>query len=184
MATPTYAVLPAGADGPARTDGVGAQTTGSRRALARRAIVMLALVLYPMSICWHGRVSRAVHSMIEVARVSATAVEHLPPRRCRGAAGHRGGTALALMEALETMARLLFWLQTLPRASSMPGFRWVTICGRTAVGNIAGFVFLLLLLERISRRGARSFVSHRKRLRNVYHCVVYACGAVLFCVLR
>jgi iron(III) transport system permease protein len=50
---------------------------------------------------------------------------------------------------------------------------------------LLGFVFLVLLLERLTRRGAAFHsVSHRKRLRNVYQLRgLRAAVAVMFCVL-
>jgi iron(III) transport system permease protein len=154
------------------------------------AVVMLALVLYPyVYLLARAAFLEQSDSMIEVARVSG----YGPWGSFRRVAlplarpGIVAGTALALMEALADYGTVAYFgVQTFTTGI----FRaWFSLGDHVAAAQLSamllGFVFLVLLLERITRRGAAFHsVSHRKRLRNVYPLRgLRAAVAVLFCVL-
>ncbi len=154
------------------------------------AVVMLALVLYPyVYLLARAAFLEQSDSMIEVARVSG----YSPWGTFRRVAlplarpGIVAGTALALMEALADYGTVAYFgVQTFTTGI----FRaWFSLGDHVAAAQLSamllGFVFLVLLLERITRRGAAFHsVSHRKRLRNVYPLRgLRAVVAVMFCVL-
>jgi len=154
------------------------------------AIVMLALVLYPyVYLLARAAFLEQSDSMLEVARVSGYGPWSTFRRVALPLArpGIVAGTALALMEALADYGTVAYFgVQTFTTGI----FRaWFSLGDHAAAAQLSaillGFVFLVLLIERISRRGAAFHsVSHRKRLRNVYHLRgVRAVAAVLFCVL-
>ena len=154
------------------------------------AIVMLALVLYPyVYLLARAAFLEQSDSMLEVARVSGYGPWGTFRRVALPLArpGIVAGTALALMEALADYGTVAYFgVNTFTTGI----FRaWFSLGDHTAAAQLSamllGFVFLLLLLERISRRGAAFHsTSHRKRLRNVYHLRgVRAAAAVLFCVV-
>jgi len=154
------------------------------------AIVMLALVLYPyVYLLARAAFLEQSDSMIEVARVSGYGPWSTFRRVALPLArpGIVAGTALALMEALADYGTVAYFgVQTFTTGIF---HAWFSLGDHLAAAQLSaillGFVFLLLLLERISRRGAAFHsVSHRKRLRNVYHLRgIRAAVAVLFCVL-
>ncbi len=152
------------------------------------AIVMLALVLYPyVYLLARAAFLEQSDSMLEVARVSGYGPWGTFRRVALPLArpGIVAGTALALMEALADYGTVAhFGVNTFTTGI----FRaWFSLGDHAAAAQLSamllGFVFLLLLLERISRRGAAFHsTSHRKRLRNVYHLRgARAVVAVLFC---
>ncbi len=154
------------------------------------AIVMLALVLYPyVYLLARAAFLEQSDSMLEVARVSGYGPWGTFRRVALPLArpGIVAGTALALMEALADYGTVAYFgVQTFTTGI----FRaWFSLGDHMAAAQLSamllGFVFLLLLLDRISRRGAAFHsTSHRKRLRNVYHLHgVRAAAAVLFCVV-
>lgn len=154
------------------------------------AIIMLALVLYPyVYLLARAAFLEQSDSMLEVARVSGYGPWGTFRRVALPLArpGIVAGTALALMEALADYGTVAYFgVQTFTTGI----FRaWFSLGDHTAAAQLSamllGFVLLLLLLERVSRRGAAFHsTSHRKRLRNVYRLRgVRAVVAVLFCVV-
>ncbi len=154
------------------------------------AIIMLSLVLYPyVYLLARAAFLEQSDSMLEVARVSG----YGPWGTFRKVAlplarpGIVAGTALALMETLADYGTVAYFgVQTFTTGI----FRaWFSLGDHAVAAQLSaillGFVFLVLLLERLSRRGAAFHsVSHRKRLRNVYHLRGWrASVAVLFCVM-
>ncbi len=154
------------------------------------AVLMLSLVLYPyVYLLARAAFLEQSDSMLEVARVSGYGPWGTFRRVALPLArpGIVAGTALALMETLADYGTVAYFgVQTFTTGI----FRaWFSLGDHLAAAQLSamllGFVFLLLLLERISRRGAAFHSnSHRKRLRNVYHLRgPRALAAVLFCVV-
>jgi iron(III) transport system permease protein len=154
------------------------------------AVVMLALVLYPyVYLLARAAFLEQSDSMLEVARVSGYGPWGTFRRVALPLArpGIVAGTALALMEALADYGTVAYFgVQTFTTGI----FRaWFSLGDHVAAAQLSamllGFVFLVLLLERVTRRGAAFHsVSHRKRLRNVYQLRgLRAAVAVMFCVL-
>jgi iron(III) transport system permease protein len=154
------------------------------------AVVMLALVLYPyVYLLARAAFLEQSDSMLEVARVSGYGPWGTFRRVALPLArpGIVAGTALALMEALADYGTVAYFgVQTFTTGI----FRaWFSLGDHVAAAQLSamllGFVFLVLLLERLTRRGAAFHsVSHRKRLRNVYQLRgLRAAVAVMFCVL-
>lgn len=154
------------------------------------AIVMLSLVLYPyVYLLARAAFLEQSDSMLEVARVSGYGPWSTFRRVALPLArpGIVAGTALALMEALADYGTVAYFgVQTFTTGI----FRaWFSLGDPVAAAQLSamllGFVFLVLLLERVSRRGAAFHsASHRKRLRNVYHLRgARAAVAVSFCVM-
>ncbi len=154
------------------------------------AIIMLSLVLYPyVYLLARAAFLEQSDSMLEVARVSG----YGPWGTFRKVAlplarpGIVAGTALALMETLADYGTVAYFgVQTFTTGI----FRaWFSLGDHAAAAQLSaillGFVFLVLLIERVSRRGAGFHsASHRKRLRNVYRLRGWRSGAaVLFCVM-
>ncbi len=154
------------------------------------AIIMLSLVLYPyVYLLARAAFLEQSDSMLEVARVSG----YGPWATFRKVAlplarpGIVAGTALALMETLADYGTVAYFgVQTFTTGI----FRaWFSLGDHAAAAQLSaillGFVFLVLLIERMSRRGAKFHsLSHRKRLRNVYRLQGWRSGvAVLFCVM-
>jgi iron(III) transport system permease protein len=154
------------------------------------AIIMLSLVLYPyVYLLARAAFLEQSDSMLEVARVSG----YGPWGTFRKVAlplarpGIVAGTALALMETLADYGTVAYFgVQTFTTGI----FRaWFSLGDHMAAAQLSAillsFVFLVLLIEKLSRRGA-SFhnASHRKRLRNVYRLRGWrAAVAVMFCVM-
>lgn len=154
------------------------------------AVVMLALVLYPyVYLLARAAFLEQSDSMLEVARVSGYGPWGTFRRVALPLArpGIVAGTALALMEALADYGTVAYFgVQTFTTGI----FRaWFSLGDHVAAAQLSamllGFVFLVLLLERLTRRGAAFHsASHRKRLRNVYQLRgLRAAVAVMFCVL-
>ena len=152
------------------------------------AMVMFSLVLYPyVYLLARAAFLEQSDSMLEVARVSGFGPWYtfrlvaLPLAR----PGIVAGTALALMEVLADYGTVAYFgVSTFTTGI----FRaWFSLGDHTAAAQLSaillGFVFLLLVLERYSRRGAAFHSSsHRKRLRHVYHLQGWrAVGALSFC---
>ncbi|MFN9489434.1 MAG: ABC transporter permease [Betaproteobacteria bacterium] len=153
------------------------------------AVLMLSLVLYPyVYLLARAAFLEQSDSMLEVARVSG----YGPWGSFRRVAlplarpGSVAGVALALMETLADYGTVsYFGVQTFTTGI----FRaWFSLGDHTAAAQLSavllGFVFLLLLIERLSRsRAGFHNASHRKRLRNVYRLRGWrAALALLFCV--
>ncbi|MBM3373696.1 MAG: iron ABC transporter permease, partial [Betaproteobacteria bacterium] len=153
------------------------------------AVLMLSLVLYPyVYLLARAAFLEQSDSMLEVARVSG----YGPWGSFRRVAlplarpGIVAGVALALMETLADYGTVsYFGVQTFTTGI----FRaWFSLGDHTAAAQLSavllGFVFLLLLIERVSRsRAGFHNASHRKRLRNVYRLRGWrAALALLFCV--
>ncbi len=152
------------------------------------AIVMLSLVLYP----YVYLLSRAAFleqsdSMLEMARVSGygawgTFVHVALPLARPGIVA---GTALALMETLADFGTVAYF--GVPTFTTGIYHAWFSLGDHVAAAQLSatllGFVFLVLLLERVTRaRAGFHSTSHRKRLRNVYHLRgLRAFIAVAFC---
>jgi iron(III) transport system permease protein len=153
------------------------------------AIVMLSLVLYP----YVYLLSRAAFleqsdSMLEVARACGhgpwgTFLKVALPLARPGIVA---GTALALMEALADFGTVAYFGVDTFTTGILRA--WFSLGDPVAAAQLSAmllaFVFLVLLIERATRRRA-SFhsTSHRKRLRNVYHLRGgRAAIAVFFCV--
>jgi iron(III) transport system permease protein len=154
------------------------------------AIIMLSLVLYPyVYLLARAAFLEQSDSMLEVARVSGYGPWGTFRRVALPLArpGIVAGTALALMEALADYGTVsYFGVQTFTTGI----FRaWFSLGDHVAAAQLSaillGFVFLLLLVERLSRsRAGFHNASHRKRLRNVYRLRGWrAAVAVWFCVL-
>jgi len=154
------------------------------------AIIMLSLVLYPyVYLLARAAFLEQSDSMLEVARVSGFGPwgtfrkVALPLAR----PGIVAGTALALMETLADYGTVAYFgVQTFTTGI----FRaWFSLGDHMAAAQLSAillsFVFLVLLIEKLSRRGAGFHsVSHRKRLRNVYRLHGWRAGvAVFFCVM-
>ncbi|HEX2829566.1 MAG TPA: iron ABC transporter permease [Burkholderiales bacterium] len=153
------------------------------------AVVMLSLVLYPyVYLLARSAFLEQSDSMLEVARVCGYGAwgtflrVALPLARPAIVAG----TALALMETLADFGTVsYFGVQTFTTGI----FRaWFSMGDPVAAAQLSavllGFVFLVLLVERVTRaRAGFHDTSHRKRLRNVYRLRGWrAAVAVLFCV--
>jgi iron(III) transport system permease protein len=152
------------------------------------AVVMLSLVLYPyVYLLARSAFLEQSDSMLEVARVCGYGAwgtflrVALPLARPAIVAG----TALALMETLADFGTVsYFGLQTFTTGI----FRaWFSMGDPVAAAQLSamllGFVFLVLLVERVTRaRAGFHNTSHRKRLRNLYRLRGWrAALAVLFC---
>lgn len=153
------------------------------------AVVMLSLVLYP----YVYLLSRAAFleqsdSMLEAARVAG----YGPWRTFRAVAlplarpGIAAGTALALMEALADFGTVsYFGVQTFTTGIFKA---WFSMGDHAAAAQLSaallGFVFLVLWLERGSRRRAAFYTgSQRQRLRHVYALTGWkGVAAFLFCI--
>jgi iron(III) transport system permease protein len=153
------------------------------------AVVMLSLVLYPyVYLLARAAFLEQSDSMLEVARVSGYGPWGTFRRVALPLArpGIVAGVALALMETLADYGTVsYFGVQTFTTGI----FRaWFSLGDHTAAAQLSavllGFVFLLLLIERLSRsRAGFHNASHRKQLRNVYHLRGgRAAVALLFCV--
>ncbi|MGE0559668.1 MAG: ABC transporter permease [Burkholderiales bacterium] len=131
------------------------------------AIVMMSLVLYPyVYLLARAAFLEQSDSMLEVARVSG----YGPWRTFRKVAlplarpGIVAGTALALMEALADYGTVAYFgVQTFTTGIF---HAWYSLGDHAAAAQLSaillGFVFVVLLLERVSRRRAGFYTtSHR-----------------------
>src|SRR5918993_3956040 len=153
------------------------------------AVLMLSLVLYPyVYLLARSAFLEQSDSMLEVARGCGYGAWGTFGRVALPLArpGIVAGTALALMEALADFGTVsYFGVQTFTTGI----FRaWFSLNDTVAAAQLSAvllaFVFLLLLIERVTRaRASFHNTSHRKRLRNVYHLTGTRAGlAILFCV--
>ncbi len=154
------------------------------------AMVMLSLVLYP----YVYLLSRAAFleqsdSMLEMARVSGYGpwgtFLHVALPLARP--GIVAGTALALMETLADFGTVAYFgVQTFTTGIY---HAWFSLGDHVAAAQLSatllGFVFVVLLLERVTRARAKFHTgSSRKRLRNVHHLRgLRAVAAVSFCAV-
>jgi iron(III) transport system permease protein len=152
------------------------------------AAVMLALVLYPyVYLLARAAFLEQSDSMLEMARVSG----YGPWRTFLNVAlplarpGIVAGTALALMETLADFGTVAYF--GVPTFTTGIFRAWFSMGDHVAAAQLSamllGFVFLLMLIERVTRaRAVFHNTSHRKRLRNVYRLGGFpALTAVVFC---
>jgi len=153
------------------------------------AIVMLSLVLYPyVYLLARAAFLEQSDSMLEVARVSGYGPWGTFRRVALPLArpGIVAGTALALMETLADFGTVAYFgVQTFTTGIYRA---WFSLGDPVAAAQLSavllGFVFLVLMIERLTRvrAGFHSSV-HRHRLRNVYALRGWrAAVAILFCV--
>jgi iron(III) transport system permease protein len=138
------------------------------------AVLMFSLVLYPyVYLLARAAFLEQSDSMLEMARVSGYGpwgtFLHVALPLARP--GIVAGTALALMETLADFGTVsYFGVQTFTTGI----FRaWFSLGDHTAAAQLSaallGFVFLVLLIERVTRARAGFYTgSQRKQLRNVY----------------
>jgi iron(III) transport system permease protein len=152
------------------------------------AVIMLSFVLYPyVYLLARAAFLEQSDSMLEAARVCGygawgTFVRVALPLARPGVVA---GTALALMETLADFGTVAYFgVQTFTTGI----FRaWFSLGDPVAAAQLSaallGFVFLLLLIERVTRVRAGFYSSsQRKRLRNVYRLAGWrAALAVLVC---
>jgi len=153
------------------------------------AIVMLSLVLYPyVYLLARAAFLEQSDSMLEVARVSGYGPWGTFRRVALPLArpGIVAGTALALMETLADFGTVAYFgVQTFTTGIYRA---WFSLGDPVAAAQLSavllGFVFLVLMIERLTRARAGFHSSvHRHRLRNVYPLRGWrAAVAILFCV--
>ena len=138
------------------------------------AVVMFSLVLYPyVYLLARAAFLEQSDSMLEMARVSGYSpwgtFLHVALPLARP--GIVAGTSLALMETLADFGTVsYFGVQTFTTGIYRA---WFSLGDHTAAAQLSaallGFVFLILLIERITRARAGFYTSsQRKQLRNVY----------------
>ncbi len=138
------------------------------------AVVMFALVLYPyVYLLARAAFLEQSDSMLEMARVSGYSpwgtFLHVALPLARP--GIVAGTSLALMETLADFGTVsYFGVQTFTTGIYRA---WFSLGDHTAAAQLSaallGFVFLIFLIERITRARAGFYTSsQRKQLRNVY----------------
>ena len=138
------------------------------------AVLMFALVLYPyVYLLARAAFLEQSDSMLEMARVSGYSpwgtFLHVALPLARP--GIVAGTSLALMETLADFGTVsYFGVQTFTTGIYRA---WFSLGDHTAAAQLSaallGFVFLILLIERITRARAGFYTSsQRKQLRNVY----------------
>lgn len=153
------------------------------------AVVMLSFVLYPyVYLLARSAFLEQSDSMLEVARACGYGAwrTFLKVAMPLARPGIVAGTALALMETLADFGTVAYFgVQTFTTGI----FRaWFSLGDPVAAAQLSaillGFVFLVLLIERVTRaRASFHNTSHRKRLRNVYRLRGFrAALAVFFCV--
>ena len=154
------------------------------------AMVMFSLVLYPyVYLLARAAFLEQSDGMLEMARICGYGPwgtflrVALPLAR----PGIVAGTSLALMETLADFGTVsYFGVQTFTTGIYRA---WFSLGDHTAAAPLSaallGFVFLVLLLERLTRARARFYnTSHRKQLRHVYPLRgVWAPLAVAFCAI-
>ncbi len=153
------------------------------------AVVMLSFVLYPyVYLLARSAFLEQSDSMLEVARGCGYGAwgtflkVALPLAR----PGIVAGTALALMETLADFGTVAYF--GVPTFTTGIFRAWFSLGDPVVAAQLSamllGFVFLLLLVERMTRaRAAFHNTSDRKRLRNVYRLRgMRAVVAVFFCV--
>ncbi len=154
------------------------------------AVVMFALVLYPyVYLLARAAFLEQSDSMLEMARVSGYSpwgtFLHVALPLARP--GIVAGTSLALMETLADFGTVsYFGVQTFTTGIYRA---WFSLGDHTAAAQLSaallGFVFLILLIERITRARAGFYTSsQRKQLRNVYQLRGgWVPLAVVFCAI-
>jgi iron(III) transport system permease protein len=154
------------------------------------AVVMFSLVLYPyVYLLARAAFLEQSDSMLEMARVSGygpvgTFLQVALPLARPGIAA---GTALALMETLADFGTVsYFGVQTFTTGIYRA---WFSLGDHTAAAQLSTvllvFVFLVLLIERVTRARASFYSSsQRKQLRNVHALRgVWMPLAVVFCAI-
>ncbi len=154
------------------------------------AVIMFSLVLYPyVYLLARAAFLEQSDSMLEMARVSGygpvgTFLHVALPLARPGIAA---GTALALMETLADFGTVsYFGVQTFTTGIYRA---WFSLGDHTAAAQLSAallvFVFLVLLIERVTRVRARFYsTSQRKQLRNVYQLRgVWMPLAFVFCAI-
>ncbi len=154
------------------------------------AVVMFSLVLYPyVYLLARAAFLEQSDSMLEMARVSGYSpwgmFVHMALPLARP--GIVAGTALALMETLADFGTVsYFGVQTFTTGIYRA---WFSLGDHTAAAQLSaallGFVFLVLLIERVTRaRAGFHNQSHRKQLRHVYPLRgKWVPLAVMFCAI-
>jgi len=153
------------------------------------AVLMLSLVLYPyVYLLARAAFLEQSDSMLEVARVCGYGpwgtFRHVALPLARP--GIVAGTALALMEALADFGTVAYF--GVPTFTTGIFRAWFSMGDHVAAAQLSamllGFVFLLLAVERFTRRRASyRNAGHARRLRNVYRLGgLRAAVALLFCV--
>jgi len=154
------------------------------------AIVMLSLVLYPyVYLLARAAFLEQSDSMLEMARVSGygpwgTFVHVALPLARPGIVA---GTALALMETLADFGTVSYF--GVPTFTTGIYRAWFSMGDHVAAAQLSAvllaFVFIVLLIERVTRaRAGFHTSSHRKLLRNVYTLRgVWSPLAIVFCAI-
>ncbi len=154
------------------------------------AVLMFTLVLYPyVYLLARAAFLEQSDSMLEMARVSGYSpwgtFLHVALPLARP--GIVAGTSLALMETLADFGTVsYFGVQTFTTGIYRA---WFSLGDHTAAAQLSaallGFVFLVLLIERVTRARASFYSnSQRKQLRNVYQLRgVWMPLAVVFCAI-
>jgi iron(III) transport system permease protein len=152
------------------------------------AILMFTFVLYPyVYLLARAAFLEQSDSMLEVARASGFGPWGMFVRVALPLArpGIVAGSALALMEVLADFGTVAYF--AVPTFTTGIYRAWFSLADHVAAAQLSaallGFVFLLLLGERMSRKGVLFHNSaQRKRLRNVYRLRgFYAIGATFVC---
>ncbi len=150
------------------------------------AVVMFTFVLYPyVYLLARAAFLEQSDSMLEVARASGYgpwrtfAAVALPLAR----PGIVAGSALALMEVLADFGTVAYF--AVPTFTTGIYRAWFSLADHVAAAQLSaallGFVFFLLLGERLSRKGVLFHNSaQRKRLRNVYRLRGWTAAAATF----
>lgn len=152
------------------------------------AVLMFTFVLYPyVYLLARTAFLEQSDSMLEVARASGYGPWRTFSRVALPLArpGIVAGSALALMEVLADFGTVAYF--AVPTFTTGIYRAWFSLADHVAAAQLSaallGFVFVLLLGERLSRKGAVFHNSaQRRRLRNVYRLRGYvAAGATFVC---
>ena len=154
------------------------------------AVLMFTFVLYPyVYLLARAAFLEQSDSMLEVARASGYGPWRTFARVALPLArpGIVAGSALALMEVLADFGTVAYF--AVPTFTTGIYRAWFSLADHVAAAQLSaallGFVFLLLIGERLSRKGVMFHNStQRKRLRNVYQLRgLLAVGATFVCAL-
>lgn len=154
------------------------------------AVLMFTFVLYPyVYLLARAAFLEQSDSMLEVARASGYGPWGMFARVALPLArpGIVAGSALALMEVLADFGTVAYF--AVPTFTTGIFRAWFSMGDHVAAAQLSatllGFVFLVLLGERLSRKGVLFHAStQRKRLRNVYRLRgLAAAGATFVCAL-
>lgn len=152
------------------------------------AVLMFTFVLYPyVYLLARAAFLEQSDSMLEVARASGYGPWRTFARVALPLArpGIVAGSALALMEVLADFGTVAYF--AVPTFTTGIYRAWFSLADHVAAAQLSaallGFVFLLLIGERLSRKGVMFHNStQRKRLRNVYQLRgLLAFGATFVC---